>query len=204
VRRDIRRFVFYRWRLLEVPPSVPLDPMRVWRERHGFIPPLGLGGVTGYHFRVEDSVRAVKITRPETLQVPDRLRNRLFAVVRAKHGVAEARLARSGESPPLAVADRLPRPRDRERIEEWPDDARCRDLLVVELAVNGGMYLTGSFGWDGTTGSIDEAAVFSAVEEAEGFVASLTPTPAVMLRYRAACVAESDQSEAAAVDGISS
>lgn len=147
VRRDTRRFVFYRWRLVEVPVSVPLEPMRIWRERYGFLPPLGLGGVVGVHFRVGDGVRAVKILRPGPLQVPDPIRNRLFRAIAAKHRAAEVRLARSGENAHLKAGDRLPLPRDRERVEEWPDDdARRRDSLVAELAMNTGVYLTGSTG----------------------------------------------------------
>lgn len=171
----------------------------MWREKHGFLPSLGLGGVTGHHFRVEDEVRAVKITRPEALQVPEQVRNRLFAVIAAKHRVAEVRLARSGETPTLKVADRLPQPGDWERVAEWPEeDDRGRDLLVAELALNGGVYLTGSIGWDNATGSLDQAILFTDVDEAEGY---LTPTPPVLLRYLAGCVAESDQREAAAVEG---
>ena len=199
--RDIRRFAYFRWRIVDVPQSVPLDPMRVWREKHGFLPPLGLGGIVGYHFRVGDGVRGVKIARPEALQVPDQVRNRLFAVIAAKHRVAEVRLARSGESPALTVADRLPRSGDRERVEVWPEDDRGRDSLVAELALNGGVYLTSSIGWDSTSGSLDDALSFADVEEAEGFVASLTPQPAVMLRYRAGAISEADQREAAAVEG---
>jgi hypothetical protein len=201
VRRDVRRFAYFRWRVIEVPQSVPFDPMRVWGERHGFLPPFGLGGIVGYHFRVGEGVRAVRIARPETLQVPDQVRNRLFAVIAAKHRVAVVRLARSGESPALTVADRLPRPRDRQRVEEWPEDDRGRDPLVAELALNGGLYLTGSIGWDNATGSLDQAILFTDVEEAEDYLAALTPTPPVLLRYLAGAISEADQREAAAVEG---
>jgi hypothetical protein len=188
--------------LVEVPSSVPLDPMRVWRDRYGFLPPLGMGGVVGAHFQVGDGVRVVKITRPETLQVPDPIRNRLFSAIGAKHRAAEVRLALSGESPNLKVADRLPRPRDRERVEEWPDDdVRKRDSLVAELAMNTGVYLTGSTGWNCASGSLDDAALFETVDEAEGFLASLTSPPPVLLRYRAAVIAEADQRESACIDG---
>jgi hypothetical protein len=95
----------------------------------------------------------------------------------------------------------LPRPRDWKRVEEWPDDARESDSLVAELAMNSGVYLTGNIGWDSTTCSLDDALLFSDVEEAERFIATLNPRPAVMLQFRAACVAEWDQREAAAVDG---
>ena len=202
VRRDTRRFVYCRWRLLEVPLSVPLDPVRVWRERYGFVPAQATGTVVGHHFRVADGVRAVKITRPETLQVPDQVRNRLFAVIGAKHRVSEVRLARSGEHPNPRAPDRLPRPRDQARVEEWPvDDVRRRDWLVAEHAVNAGVFLTGSTGWDCASGSLANAALFETVDEAEGFLASLTSPPPVLLRYRAAVVAEADQREAACIDG---
>jgi hypothetical protein len=202
VRRDTRRFVFHRWRLLEIPASVPLDPLRVWRERYGYLPPLGMGGVVGAHFQLGEGVRAVKITRPETLQVPDQVRNRLFSTIAAKHRAAEVRLARSGEGPNLKVADRLPRPLDRERVEEWPDDdARTRDWLVAEHAVNTGVFLTGSTGWDCASGSLDNAALFETVDEAEGFLASLTSPPPVLLRYRAAVISEADQRDSACIDG---
>lgn len=106
VRSDVRRFVFFRWRLIEVPQDVPLDPMRIWRERYGFLPPLGMGGVAGFHFLVGDGMRAVRIVRPEPLQVPEPVRNRLFSAITAKHHVAEVRLARNGESPNLRAPDR--------------------------------------------------------------------------------------------------
>ena len=187
---------------MEIPASVPLDPLRVWRERYGFLPPLGMGGVVGAHFRVGDGVRVVKIARPEPLQVPEPVRNRLFSAIAAKHGAAEVRLARSGENAHLKAADRLPRPRDRVRVEEWPDDdARRRDSLVAEHAVNAGMFLTGSTGWDSASGSLADAAVFQSVDEAEGFLASLTSPPPVLFRYRAALVAEADQRDAACIDG---
>lgn len=187
---------------METPASVPLDPLRVWRERYGFLPPLGMGGVVGAHFRVGDEVRAVKIARPEPLQVPEPVRNRLFSAIAAKHVAAEVRLARSGESATLNAADRLPRPRDRERVEEWPDDgAGARDSLVAELAMNTGVYLTGSTGWNCATGSLADAALFQNVDEAEGFLACLTSPPPVLLRYHAAVVAEADQRDSACIDG---
>lgn len=201
MRRDIRRFAYFRWSLVEVPQSIPLDPIRIWRERYGFLPPLGLGGIVGYHFVVDAGVRAVKILRPETLHVPDPLRNRLLAVIAAKHRASQVRLAASGESPALKVADRLPRPSDRERVEQWPDTSqRFREPLVAEL-MNAGVYLTRGFGWGSTSGSLDDAIVFSDVEEAEAFLASLRPRPAAMLRYRAACLAESDLREVCAGQG---
>jgi hypothetical protein len=200
--RDVRRFAYYRWKLVEVPQSAPLDPVRLWRDRHGFLPPLGLGGVIGFHFRVEDGVRAVKITRPETPQLPDQVRNRLFAVIGAMHHVAEVRLARSGETPSFKVGDRLPRPRDRERIREWPEEAeREQDRLVAELAMNAGVFLTGSTGWDCAAGSLSDAALFETADEAEGFLASLTSPPPVLLRYRAAVISEADQRDSACIDG---
>jgi hypothetical protein len=202
VRSDTRHFIFYRWRLLEVPQTVPLHPIRVWRDRYGFMPPFGLGALAGYHFAVEDRVRAVKIVRPETPQVPDAIRNRLFSAVAAKHGAVEVRLARSGECPNLKAVDRLPLPRDRGRVEEWPDeDPRRRDWLVAEHAVNAGVYLTGSTGWDCASGSLDDAALFETVDEAEAFLASLTSPPPVLLRYRAAVIAEADQRDSACIDG---
>jgi len=201
VRRDTRRFVFFRWRLLEIPVGVPLDPVRVFRTRYNLLPPLGMGALTGIHFRVEGGARAVKILRPDTPQVPDPIRNRLFSVLREKHRVPEVRLALSGEIPTLKTAYRLPTARDHDRVEEWPDDGQCRDLVLAELALSGGFYLSGSVGWDSTTSSLDAAALFTNVEEAESFVSSLTPTPAVIFRWKSACVAEWDQREAAAIEG---
>ena len=202
VTRDTRRFVYYRWRLVEVPASVPLDPMRLWRDRYGFLPPLGMGGVVGTHFRVGDGVRAVKIARPEPLQVPEPVRNRLFSAIAAKHGAAEVRLARSGENARMKAVDRLPLPRDRERVEEWPDDdARRRDSLVAEHAINAGVYLTGSTGWNCASGTLEDAALFQTADEAEAFLASLTSPPPVLLRYRAAVIAEADQRDSACIDG---
>jgi hypothetical protein len=205
VTRDTRRFAFYKWRLVEVPASIPFDPLRIWRERYGFLPPFGLGGlggVVGAHFRVRDGARAVTILRPEPLQVPDSVRNRLFSVIAAKHDAAAVRLAQSGESPNLEAADRLPRPDDRAQIEEFTvEDARGRDSLVAELAMNAGVYLTGSIGWNNASGSIEDAALFETVAEAEGFLACLTSPPSVLLRFRAACLAEADQAEAAAIEG---
>jgi hypothetical protein len=200
VRLDVRRFVFYKWRIVEVPVSIPLDPVRIWRERYGFLPPLGMGGVVGAHFRVADGVRAVEIFRPEPLQVPHPVLSRLFAAVGAKHRVAQVRLARSGESPNLRAADRLPQPRDRERIEEWPtDDDKGRDSLVAELPMPPGRFLAAA--WPNVTDSLDEAAEFASVQEAEAHLEGLSPQPHVILRYRAACQAEADERDAAAIDG---
>jgi hypothetical protein len=202
VRRDTRHFIFHRWRLIEVPQTVPLHPIRVWRERFGFMPPFGLGALAGYHFAVEDRVRAVKIVRPETSQVPDAIRHRLFSTIAAKHRAAEVRLARSGENARMKAVDRLPLPRDRERVEEWPDDdAPRRDSLVAEHAINAGVFLTGSTGWDSASGSLADAALFETVDEAEGFLASLTSPPPVVFRYRSAVVAEADQRDCACIDG---
>jgi hypothetical protein len=205
VRLDVRRFVFYKWRIVEVPVSIPLDPVRIWREHYGFVPPLGMGGVVGAHFRVGEGVRAVKIVRPDPLQVPEPVRNRLFSAIAAKHHVAEVRPAGTGETPNLRAPDRLPQPQEREWIEEWPtEDHRRRDPLVAELAMSAGIYLTGSTGWNCTSGSLDDAALFETPDEAESFLSCLTSPPPVLLRYRAAILSEADQREQAAVEGKAS
>jgi hypothetical protein len=186
---------------MEVPQSVPLDPVRAWRERYGFLPPFGFGAVAGYHFRIEHQLRGVRITRPEPLSVPEAVQRRLFAVVGAKHGAGEVRLARSAETPDLKVADRLLRPSDEQRIESWPDGDGVCEQLVAELAhFPPGTYLSGSTAWE-TSDSLEAAVFFDGLHEAEGFLATFTPRLPVLLRYRAACVAEQDQREASLVDG---
>jgi hypothetical protein len=52
-----------------------------------------------------------------------------------------------------------------------------------------------------TTASLEHAASFVDVDEAEQHLNLVAPNMRVVLRYRAACLAEVDQREAAAIDG---
>ena len=198
---DVRRFVFFRWRLLEAPDEIPIDLIRAWRQIHGFLPPWPLGAAAGYSFQLDDRVRGVRITRPEPLHVQEPIERRLFALLQAKHEVAEVRLALSSESPALSRQDRLLEPQDWKRIEQWPCLDRHGDPLVAELASNPGVYLSSSGAWGNTSASLDDAMVFDYVAEAEQYLAAHGPRFGVTLRYRAACIAEGDQREAASVDG---
>lgn len=202
VRRDVRRFLFFRWRLLEVPNNVPVNLLRVWKERYGFLPPFAGGGaIAGFHFLIGDDVRGVKIERPDKLQLLEPSRKRLCSVIAAKHSVAEVRLAPGGEIPDLRIPDRLPRPRDRDRVEEWPAAQPVPEPIVAESAVNPGLYVCESSPWATTTASLEQAAFFVDVGEAEQHLDLVAPNMWVVLRYRAACLAEADQREAAAIDG---
>lgn len=201
MRRDVRRFVYFRWRLLEAPDEVPIDLIRAWRQIHGFLPPWPLGAMAGYSFRLDERVRGVTITRPEQLQMREPSERRLFALLQAKHQVEEVKLARRSETPALARRDRVPEPQDWLRIEQWPCLHRHGDPLVAELAMNPGVYLSSSSAEGNSSASLDGAITFDDVAEAEQYLAALGPRFGVTLRYRSACVAEGDQREAASVDG---
>jgi hypothetical protein len=140
--KPTRHFIFYRWRLLEVPNSVPINLVRVWKERFGFLPPFAGGGaIAGFHFPVAEDVRAVKIERRDKLQLLEPLRTRLCSVIAAKHSVSEVRRAIGGETPDLRIPDRLPRPHDPGRVEEWPPVQPLPEPIIAESAVNPGLYV---------------------------------------------------------------
>lgn len=200
MRRDVRRFVFFRWKILEIPDEVPIDLTRAWRQIHGFLPPWGFGAVAGYSFRLEDGVRGFRITRPEPLQIREPIERRLATLLRAKHRV-EVRLALPAEIPDLVVPDRLPESQDWKRIKQWPSIERPAEALVAELATTPGVYISESSGWGNTSGSLDDAILFDDAAEAEQYLATLGSGFGVTLRYRSACLAESDQREAASIDG---
>jgi hypothetical protein len=39
MKRDPRRFLIYRWTMLECPNAASVNLMRVWHDRFGFVPP---------------------------------------------------------------------------------------------------------------------------------------------------------------------
>lgn len=201
VSSDVRRFVYFRWRLLEIPDETPIELVRAWRQIHGFLPPWPLGAVAGYSFRLAEGVRGVRITRPEQLQVQEAIERRLLALLQTKHQVEEVRLARRSEAPVLARRDRVAEPQEWRQVEQWPTLDRHGDPLVAELAMSPGVYLSSRSAWGNTSPLLDDAITFDDVAEAEQYLAALGPGLGVTLRYRSACVAEGDQREAASVDG---
>jgi hypothetical protein len=203
VRRDVRRFVFYRWRLLECPNGVPVSLVRAWNGLYGFLPPFGLGAVSGWHFRLPDGGRGVRIERPDRLSVPDPIRARLLSVIGAKHRVEEVRLAESAETPDLTRPNRLPRRGDLAQVEEWPTDTIVSEPLVAEFALSQGAYLADSHIHipTSTYDALERALTFSDPDEAEVYLETLSPRPVVLLRYLAAARAETDLREAQQVDG---
>jgi hypothetical protein len=205
VKRDVRRFLFCHWRILECPNAVPVNLIRVWRDLQGFAPPVG--AVAGWSFALPDGGRGVRIARPEPISLPDPIRRRLFTLLANKHGVEEVRLAKTGETPDLKIPDRLPRPEDLDRIEDWPADRSLPEPIVAELAMNPGVFVcetstwANTSAWVNTSDVLEQALPFADVGEAERYIESLTPRLWVFLRYRAGCQAEADQREAGVVDG---
>lgn len=199
MRRDVRRFVYFRWRLLECPRRVPVNLTQVWRDRYGFIPPLVNGAVAGGHFLVEDG-RAVVIARPNRMQVADCTRAQLFAVIAAKHGVETVRLARAGEAQDLRAPDRLPTPGDFAAVEEWPLPEERDEALIAEHVNGPGVFMADPLDGSHATSRIEEALIFSGHAEANERLALDAPMPPLMLRYLVAARAEADQRDAALID----
>lgn len=202
MKRDLRYFVFFKWRLLEAPHSVPFNLTRVWRDRHGFMPPYGFGAISGMHF-VVDGGRAVRLERPDRLSVPEQLRAALFAVIKAKHEIELVRLAESGETPRLTRRhDRLPCTDDYEAVEEWPPPGASvvQEPVVAELALSPGAYLARE-AIKQNCDRLDGAIVFADAAEAERHLDTLVPRPWATLRYLAAARAEEDQRDEAQVQG---
>jgi hypothetical protein len=201
VRRDVRRFVFYRWRLLECPNRLPVNLVRVWNGRYGFLPPFGFGAVSGTHFLLPAGGRGVRVERPDRLSVPDPIQARLCSVIGAKHGVKEVRLAESAETPDLKRPDRLPQRGDLALVEEWPTDTMPGEPLVAEFALIQGAYLADSHLLSSAYDVLERALTFSDPDEAASYLETLSPRPVVLLRYLAAARAEADLREAQQVDG---
>ena len=200
MRRDTRRFVCFRWRLLEAPASNPLNLVRAWKERYGYLPPFGFGAVSGWHFLLADGGRGVRIERPDRLSLSEPIRAQLFTAIAAKHQAAGARFAKSAETPDLKTPDRLPRREDLDQIEEWPSDRVLDEPVVAELALSQGLYLTEP-AWGSNADILDRALTFADPVEAEHHLQTLTPRPSVVLRYRAAAQSEADLNEAQQIDG---
>jgi hypothetical protein len=201
LKRDVRRFVFYRWRILECPNAVPVNLIRVWRDLHGFVPPFGYGAVAGWSFALADGGRGVRIERPEPLSLSEPIRARLFTLLAHKHGLEQVRLAKGGETPDLKIPDRLPRSEDLDRIEDWPADRSLSEPVVAELAMNPGVFVCETGTWANTSDALEQALPFANLREAEQHVESLSPNLFVVYRYRAGALAEADQREASTIDG---
>ena len=120
VKRDARKFLLYRWRLIECPYTNPANLVRVWRDRFGFLPPFATGAIEGWHFLLRDGGRAVVFVRPQRLQIPESVRAQLFAVLAAKHRVADIRLTEAPEKLKLKEVDRIASAADLAVVEEWP------------------------------------------------------------------------------------
>lgn len=200
MRRDVRRFVYFRFRLLECPRRVPVNLSAVWLDMFGFIPPFLNGAVAGSHFLV-DGGRAVVVARPQRVQVSESVRAQLFAVVGAKHAVEGVWLARSGEAPDLRPPDRITTAADLALVEEWPVSEERDDEPLVAEHVNGpGVWLADrADGWHATS-QIEEALVFNSHAEVEDRLLVGAPTPPMVIRYLAAARAEADQRAAALID----
>lgn len=199
MKRDVRRFVFYRWRLLSCPRRVPVNLTAEWHARFGFVPPFLNGAVAGSHFLVEDG-RAVAIARPNRLQITDSTRAQMFAVIGVNHRVETVRLARAGEAPDLRAPDRLPTPADVAAVEEWPPPEERCESLVAEHVYGPGVFMADRLdGWHATS-RVEEALLFASQAEVEDRLELVVPTPLLILRYVTAARAEADQREAALVD----
>jgi hypothetical protein len=197
---DVRRFLAHKWSLIECPNEAGVDLVREWRDRYRGVPAWGFGAVAGWHFRIGDEVRGVKLTRPDVNQVPEPVLARVCTVIGAKHRVAEVRLAHAGEIPDLGRADLLPQPSDRHLVEEWPPEhARIHGPLVAELQMPPGRYLAES--WQNVTDSLEEALEFTDVEDAEQYLAALSPQIKVLLRFKVGAQAEADQRDQAELEG---
>jgi hypothetical protein len=200
VRRDVRRFVYHRFRLLECPRRVPLNLTAVWRDRHGYVPAFMHGTVAGSHFLLPGGCRGVVFSRPNRMQVPDAVRRQLFTLIAIKHAVEDVRLATGKEVPDLRAPDRLPTEADLELVEEWPVAAEHHDLLVAEYVSSSGSFVTERVDPWHATGDLDEALMFLTPDEAYARLALERPAPPVTLRYLAAARAEADQRAAAVID----
>lgn len=185
--------------MLECAYTNPINLVRVWRDRFGFLPPFTAGAVTGWHFVISASERGVVFTRPQRLQVVESLRAQVFAVIGAKHRVGGVRLAEADEKPRLREPDRLPLSGDHESVDEWPSAQATGEPLIAEFAPGNGAFLADHHAAS-ACGVPDAALKFADLAEAEQQLSDLTPRPSVLLRYLAAARAEADQREAASVD----
>jgi hypothetical protein len=199
---DVRRFVAWRFRLLEAPISIPVNLLRVWRDLYECPPPFHFGAVAGWSFLLPDGARGVKVVRPDSPALPEAVQARLFSLLRAKHRVDEVRIARAAETPDLTTPDRLPLPGDSDWIEEWPTPPTSGGEIVAELLHNPGIYISLDRGsWSSTSNQLEQALVFTDAAEADAYVETLTPRPAVLYRYLAGARAEADQRDCASLDG---
>jgi hypothetical protein len=196
MRRDIRRFLIYRFRMLEVRNSVPVNLVRVWHTRFGVLPPFDQGAVSGSSFVLRDGERGVVFSRPERAKVEDSARAQVFMLLAAKHGV-EVRLARGEETPNLGVRERLPQQRDLDAIEEWPVPAEYDGPVIAEYVGGVGVFLCDGFDCWATANQLDDAMTFANADEAQTFLSLHAPQHRVTLRFVSAARAEQDQREAA-------
>jgi hypothetical protein len=180
--------------------------LKTWRDRYGYLPPLGNGALTGLHFNVTDG-RALVLLKPDRLHAPGWLVAQAFTLIAAKQRVETVRLANTGELPKLKPRNRIPDPRDEQSIEQWPPLGEHDLPVVVEFVGAAGTYLhrdiQPSSWWPPCSAtSLDEALTFASSDEAAEWLADHPHTYQLGLRYLAAALAELDQQEAALLDEL--
>ncbi len=199
--RDIRRFLYFKWRLLDVPARLPVNLGRVWLDRYGFAPPYGAGAVTGFHFAIPDG-RGIVYTKPNRLALPSSILNQVSATIAAKHQVCMARLTMDHENPNLKLVERFPQADDEQAVEEWPMPDDRIEPIVIEYATAPGYYLAAGYGSEVVpTFGLTDAQVFESPHDAGEWLDTHQSPAWLVLRTKAAAVAEFDQLEAGLVDG---
>lgn len=198
-RRDVRRFLLHRLTILEVTNTSGVRLGAIWKERFGYIAPLGNGALSGWHFAIEGG-RAVVIARPDPSQVPEGLQRLAAYLIAAKHRVEVVRLADSAEIPrnlrssPRVLEANLP-----DLVEQYPPPADQLEPVVLEHSANVGWYVheyeATSGPWHPPTYQLAEALVFATSEEAEEWLDLRGRPQHLMMRYLSAALADLERRE---------
>ena len=199
-RRDFRRGLAWRWRLLEVEARTSIRLPEVWRRWYGVAPVFeGRHGAMSFiHFRSSDEERLLAILRPGVAEVPGATIAMACSLVATKYGCS-ARLARPHEVPALPKG-RAPSAVDEEIIEEFPAGRVEGDAVIAEFALWPGFFIAPEQLHDPfakATQDTSQAALLTP-SEARALIAAARDgdRPAVVLRFLAGAVAEADQQAA--------
>jgi hypothetical protein len=198
VARDLRRFLVFRWTLLECRHRDDLNLPSVWAERFGFVPPFDSGAVAGLHFTVGGG-RAVYPARPPLPKIPGASLAQVFTLIRDKHGAASVRLAQPHEVPPIPRLLRIDDPSPA-AVEQWPRPRRFNEPLLIEYTGAEGWYIATQDQKRIYTQTIKDARTFAHHEDAERWLREDAPIEELLPRYLAAARAEEDQRRAALTD----
>lgn len=196
MRRDFRRGLAWRWRLLEVPATNAIRLPQVWAQWFGVAPVFeGEHGcaLSFLHYREEEQTRLLVPLRPAFAAAPGAVIAMACQLIAVKYA-CDARLAKK-EEVARVPALRPPSVEDEEVIEQFPV-GELEEPVIAEYANWSGWYIRDDYDGSAVIGTTnpDEAKQFTPREAREWLRdARLGRRPEIVLRYAAGARAEAEQ-----------